>query len=191
MFISKLFKKNMVDYLIVGLGNPGEKYAKQRHNVGFMAVDYLLNQLNLNENWQKSKKAQALNIKTTFLDKQIEFLKPQTYMNLSGTSVAYIAKKNNLKPNQIIVIYDELDLEFGDLRVKKNGGSAGHNGIKSIIGTIGSEFWRIRIGIKNELREKMEADKFVLSRFGDEEIKLLQKKIFPQVEQELKNIILR
>ena len=177
-------------FLIVGLGNPGEKFQKTRHNAGFMAVDFLLEKIDPKAKWQSNKKAKAEYTKTGFKDVQLELIKPQTFMNSSGEAVAYATKKHGLKPEQIIVIYDELDLPFGTIRVREKGSSAGHNGIKSIINSLCAEnFWRIRIGIKNELAEKNPADKFVLKNFSVAELKELKDKILLQVMEEVEKII--
>ena len=174
-------------YLVVGLGNPGRKYEKTKHNAGFMAVDFLVGK---RAQWREEKKAKAKSLEINFEGREIKFLKPETYMNNSGIAVAQIAKKNNIKPENIIVIYDELDLEFGKLKVKEKGSSAGHNGIKSIIEHVGNEnFWRIRIGISNERREKIPAEKFVLKKFSRKDIEKLNEEIFPEVQEKLKEII--
>ena len=146
---------------IVGLGNPGKQYERTRHNSGFMAIDKVAEKLNLNIN---KKDFAALTAKNN----QVILVKPQTYMNNSGEAVSQIMKYYHIDINDLLIIYDDLDLKYGQLRLRLKGSSGGHNGIKSIINYIHSEnFKRIRIGIeKNPLIEtadyvlgKVEKDK--------------------------------
>lgn len=131
-------------HLVVGLGNPGEKYTHTRHNVGFLFVDTAV----ASDEWQKSSKAEALYAKKDIVGHEVEFLKPQTFMNNSGLSVAYASKKHDLKPEHIIVVCDDIDLPFGKIRIAKSRGSGGHNGLRSIEQHLGTnEFVRIRIGV--------------------------------------------
>ncbi len=127
--------------LIVGLGNPGKKYERNRHNVGFMAVDELRSSLGLPDYREKF---------SAFWTKgdDVALLKPQTFMNLSGDSIQPCAAFLKVKPADILVVHDELDLPFGEVRLKAGGGHAGHNGLRSTIERLGSpEFLRVRIGI--------------------------------------------
>ncbi|HOY55994.1 MAG TPA: aminoacyl-tRNA hydrolase [bacterium] len=174
-------------WLIVGLGNPGTQYTKTRHNAGFMAVDFLLEK---EMEWKKSTKGGLLYARTEISGQEVKIIKPQTYMNNSGEAVLALIKKYNIAPENLIVIYDELDLPFGTVRAKLGGSSAGHNGIKSILEKVGIDnFWRVRIGISNKKRELIPADKFVLSKFSKEELELLQEKILPKVKEEVIKII--
>lgn len=173
-------------HLIIGLGNPGKKYEKTRHNAGFLAVDFAAGFFNA-ESWKESKKLHALVAKNS---NKLIFVKPQTFMNESGLAVAALAKYYKIKPQNIIIIYDELDLPFETLRVRDSGSSAGHNGIKSIIQHLGTDkFWRVRIGTQNELASKMPAEKFVLQNFSATELKKLKEKILPEVMEKLEEII--
>lgn len=147
--------------MIVGLGNPGKQYERTRHNSGFMAIDKVAEKLNLNID---KKEFAALTAKNN----QVILVKPQTYMNNSGEAVSQIMKYYHVDINDLLIIYDDLDLKYGQLRLRLKGSSGGHNGIKSIINYIHSEnFKRIRIGIeKNPLIEtadyvlgKVEKDK--------------------------------
>ena len=132
--------------LIVGLGNPGDQYASSRHNMGFMTLDYLMEE-RVGEEINK-KGFHGLYTKAMFCGEQVLFLKPQTYMNLSGISVNEIVKFYKIKLEDIVVIYDDMDLEPGKIRLRPSGSSGGHKGIKSIIENLGSEnIKRIRIGI--------------------------------------------
>ncbi|MDI3496123.1 MAG: peptidyl-tRNA hydrolase, family [Patescibacteria group bacterium] len=163
--------------IIVGLGNPGIKYEKSRHNVGWIFLDDLIK----NANWQENKKFKALIYKTT----NIFFVKPLTYMNLSGESVKKILDYYNLIPKKfglfskkeqdlseiLTVIHDDLDLDFGKIKIVKNSRSAGHHGVDSIIRHLKTKnFTRIKIGIKNEfLKNHIPPEKFVLQNFSHEE----------------------
>ncbi len=150
--------------LIVGLGNPGKQYEKTRHNIGFMVLDTLAN----NETWNQSKKAKGLFIKTKINDIEVELIKPQTFMNESGFTVAYALNKHNLDSKDLIVIHDDKYLLLGDYKIQTNRSSAGHNGVESIIHHLKTQdFTRIRIGIASDNPHKMsDTSKFVLNRFN-------------------------
>ncbi|MEY3028541.1 MAG: peptidyl-tRNA hydrolase [Pseudomonadota bacterium] len=131
--------------IFVGLGNPGGEYESTRHNVGFWFNDLIASNLKLS--FEKSIKFNGLYKKIPDLD-NIHLLNPTTFMNDSGLSVAKILNFYKVKPEEILVIHDELDLLPGDIRLKNGGGHGGHNGLKSIISSIGTNtFWRLRIGI--------------------------------------------
>ena len=179
-------------FLIVGLGNPGKKYEKTRHNLGFMAIDFLVNQYvhPQLQSWSRNKKAKCLSLKSKIKERKIKFIKPQTFMNNSGFSIKHVQKQSGLKPKNIIVIYDELDLPFGTIRVRNKGSSAGHKGVQSIIDYLESDkFWRIRIGIRNEKADLIPVEKFVLQKFSKQEQKDLKEKILPEVVEKIKEII--
>jgi peptidyl-tRNA hydrolase, PTH1 family len=130
--------------LLVGLGNPGSKYAGNRHNIGFMAVDEIVRRHGFSA-WRKKFQAE---VSEGFIgSEKLLVMKPQTFMNDSGRSVGEAARFHNVDPSQIIVLYDELDLEPGKVRVKLGGGAAGHNGIRSMIAHGGPHFIRVRLGI--------------------------------------------
>lgn len=149
--------------LIVGLGNPDKEYEKTRHNVGFMVLDSYLN----NVSWQE--KFNGLYYKMNIAGEVVYFVKPLTYMNLSGLSVAQYVNYFNIEIEDILIIQDDLDLNFGDYKLKKNSSSGGHNGIKSIIKELGSdEFLRLKIGIRND--QKRDVIDFVLGKFSKEEL---------------------
>ena len=130
--------------LLVGLGNPGNKYADNRHNIGFMAVDEIVRRHGFAP---ERRRFQGLVSEGTLAGQKVLTLKPQTFMNESGRSVGEAARFFKLTPDQIIVFHDELDLEPGKLRVKNGGGLAGHNGLKSMAAHIGKDFRRVRLGI--------------------------------------------
>jgi peptidyl-tRNA hydrolase, PTH1 family len=152
--------------IIIGLGNPGGKYERTRHNAGFMAVDALANRLHADITQEKHL---ALIGKAHFDSEQIVLAKPQTYMNESGRSVAAIVRSFYAEVSDLIVVHDELDLAFGTVRVKIGGGHGGHNGLRSIIEQMGSsEFIRVRIGIGRPAPNRDAAD-YVLHPFLAEE----------------------
>ncbi len=130
--------------LIVGLGNPGPKYSLNRHNIGFMALDALAESYSENR-WRKKFQGQSL--ESTLEGKKLLFLKPHTFMNNSGNSIGEAAKFYKIPPDQVMVFHDEIDLEPGKVRVKSGGEHAGHNGLRSIINHIGSDFVRVRMGV--------------------------------------------
>ncbi len=148
--------------LLIGLGNPGEIYHMTRHNTGFYALDKLIKILDISFTFSNKFLGYYAGFKN-----RLHLLKPATYMNNSGQSVHAFMKFHNLNPEQILVIHDELDLMPGRFKFKKNGGLAGHNGLKSVKAAIGSQnFWRLRIGIghPNTINVAQRVDSFVLSR---------------------------
>ena len=165
--------------LIVGLGNPGKKYEKNRHNVGFLTVDYLIDKFNATKVSSKFKGE-------LFKSNDFLFLKPNTYMNLSGESVKMVKDFYKLNNDDIIVIHDDIDLKTGALKFKKGGGSGGHNGLKSIDSHIGNDYWRVRIGVGRPER-KEEVVNYVLSDFSEDEFECI-KKLFPVIEKAIMNI---
>ncbi|MFY2557069.1 aminoacyl-tRNA hydrolase [Corallococcus terminator] len=155
--------------LICGLGNPGREYERHRHNIGFMVVEALLSRARAELNQEKfaAKVGQA-----TLAGERILFVEPQTFMNLSGRSVAEAARFYKIAPEDVLVIHDELDLPLGRIQLKAGGGSGGHNGLKSIVSSLGSEaFVRLRFGIDKpegpNARERVAG--YVLSNFDDGE----------------------
>lgn len=158
--------------LIVGLGNPGEKYTLTRHNAGFAVLNELAVRLDLN--WKLDKKLQAEVAETNLNDEKLILLKPQTFMNLSGQAVAAAANKFKIETGDVWVVYDEAALPFGVLRTRLEGSAGGHNGLKSIIEHLGADFVRFRFGI-GKAPEKMALEDWVLSKFNVDEKKLLEK----------------
>mgnify|MGYP006296619059 CR=1 FL=1 len=137
------------DWIIVGLGNPGPRYARTRHNIGFMVINHLLGQKHEFTSPLSSGKTQAKcwELETAGRKKLI-LAQPQTFMNLSGRAVSALLKKYSSQPERLVVIHDELDLDLGKARVKFGGGLAGHNGLRSIVSELGTrEFYRLRLGI--------------------------------------------
>ena len=163
--------------LLVGLGNPGEKYKLTRHNVGFMVLDKLIKQSTV-DGWDK--KFDSFFTKIIIAQKSMILLKPLTFMNVSGHAVQKVKNFYGIDPNNIVIIHDDIDLELGKIKLKKGGGDGGHNGLKSIIKMIGSEFNRIRIGIGRP--EKISVSSYVLNNFREEEVPLLKKIILKSCE---------
>ena len=130
--------------LIVGLGNPGARYAGNRHNIGFMALDELA-RVHRAPSWRARFQGEATGL--DFGGDKLLLLKPQTFMNESGRAVAEAARFFKIAPGDVIVFHDELDLAPAKLRVKRGGGNAGHNGLRSITAHIGNDYWRVRMGI--------------------------------------------
>jgi len=150
--------------LIVGLGNPGSEYSQTRHNIGFMVMDFLEKKYSLS--WKEKFKGQYSQISAG--DEKIYFLKPQTYMNLSGESVSALCTFFKIGISDILVVYDEIELPFGTLVFKKGGGLAGHNGLKSIVAQMGSQdFLRLRMGVGRPVHGDVAS--YVLSKFSSEE----------------------
>ena len=158
-------------YLIVGLGNPGREYEHTRHNAGFDAIDVLAGKLGADV---KEKKHKGLCGKGMIAGEKVILLKPQTFMNLSGESVRAAADFYKIDAEHMIVLYDDIDLDVGKLRVRAKGSAGGHNGIKNIIAHLGTqEFQRIRIGVGEKPKEYDLAD-YVLGRFSAEDRKLVE-----------------
>ncbi len=161
-----LFNKNGIEYIIVGLGNPGIRYEQTRHNVGFTAADFLSGKFNATFKLKNN----ALYATVGIGKYKCLVLKPQTYMNNSGEAVAYFANYYKIAPEKIIVICDDVSLPFGSLRIKRKGSFGGHNGIKSIIELLGSDdFVRIKIGVGNKPNPDYDLADFVLGKFSKDE----------------------
>nr|AGF93494.1 aminoacyl-tRNA hydrolase [uncultured organism] len=166
-------------YLIVGLGNPGNKYTETRHNVGFRAISALSKAYNIEADWQKYE---ALLGRGRIAGENIILAQPLTYMNNSGRSVKKLKDNLRIRTENLIIIYDDLDLPTGVIRIKKDGSSGGHNGLKSIIDSLNTEnFPRIKIGIDHP-GEKEEVVDYVLGKFGPEEEKRVKEAIDNVVE---------
>lgn len=154
--------------LVVGLGNPGTKYEATRHNVGFLILD------KLTQDWKANKKANAMTSTINTKEAQVILCKPQTFMNKSGESVRALADYFDIDTGAVIVVHDDADLPFAERRTKLGGGSAGHNGIKSIVHHLGTEaFWRLRVGIGRPQNPNLPLDKYVLESWSREQKQLL------------------
>ena len=166
-----MFSKPSADYLIVGLGNPGRQYLKTRHNAGFRALEALADRLSCSVD---RGKFQGLLGQCTHDGLKLVLLMPQTYMNLSGNSVAQAARFYKLPPERVIVLCDDISLEPGRLRVRAEGSAGGHNGLKSIIAQLGSQsFPRVKIGVGAKPHPDYDLADWVLSTFTAQEEKAL------------------
>ena len=152
--------------LVVGLGNKGREYENTRHNMGFMLVDRYLQYRNITDKFKE--KFNAMYIETTINNEKVIFIKPMTYMNNSGIAVRSFVDFYKLNSEDVLVISDDLDLDLGKFRLRRNGSSGGHNGLKSIISHLGTDnFKRLRIGISND---KDDVINYVLSKFSKKEL---------------------
>ena len=167
-----MFGRNNESWLIVGLGNPGKEYHNTRHNCGFRAVDILAEKLSCKVD---KGKFQGLYGQTTYHGTKLFLLKPQTYMNLSGRSVLQMSAYYNIPPQRIIVLFDDISLDVGRLRVRADGSAGGHNGIKSLIQELGAQdFPRVKIGVGAKPNPNMDLADWVLSSFTASEQKALE-----------------
>ena len=181
--VFKYFRNNKVQsktkkFLVVGLGNIGEKYENTRHNIGFDIVDQVA--IKLNSTFSSAKYGEVL--KTKYAGKQIILLKPNTFMNLSGKAVLYWLKKEKIDVSNLIIIVDDLNLDFGTSRLRKSGTDGGHNGLKDIANSLNStKFTRLRFGIGNNYKKEKQVD-FVLSKWNSEESVKLKNHLDKNVE---------
>lgn len=177
------FKSNQsIDYIVVGLGNPGSKYQNTRHNIGFEALDYIAEKNNVSVT--KSKFSALYGVLETD-GKKIMLLKPQTFMNLSGEAVVQAAKFYKVPTENIIVIFDDISLDVGKMRIRQKGSAGGHNGIKSIIAHIGQDFPRIKIGVGQKPHPDYDLADWVLGKFTDTDKKILSER-FEDVHKAVK-----
>ena len=166
-----MFGKTSETWVIVGLGNPGKDYAHTRHNCGFRALDLLADKLGCKVD---KGKFQGLYGQCNYKGRKLLLLKPQTYMNLSGRSVLQLSAYFQVPPQRIIVMYDDISLEPGRLRIRPDGSAGGHNGIKSIIQEVGSQaFPRVKIGVGGKPNPEFDLADWVLSGFSAQEEKAL------------------
>ena len=172
-FKKKIFKTGSVDYLIVGLGNPESKYEGTRHNIGFRALDNLAEDLGVGFSKMKFKSIIA---EADIGDNRCLLCKPQTYMNNSGEAVTEIMRFYKLEPHQVIVVCDDVSLDLGRLRIRRDGSHGGHNGIRSIIDLSGSSaFPRIKIGVGQKPHPDYDLSAWVLGKFDKKDADTLKK----------------
>ena len=170
--------------MIVGLGNPGKEYEKTRHNVGFRVTNFLADDLGTKIDMLK---CQALTRKITWKGMKILLVQPQTYMNASGAAVGALASFYKLPPERVLVIFDDISLAVGRVRVRKSGSAGGHNGIKSIIQSLGSDqFPRVKVGVGEKPHPDYDLADWVLSRFSARE----EQDLAPAVEHAAKAALL-
>ena len=164
-----MFGKSNENWLIVGLGNPGREYEKTRHNAGWRAIDRIAEKLNVKID---KLKFQGLYAQVNLDSGKLFLLKPQTYMNLSGRSVLQLSSYFNIPPQRIIVLFDDISLVPGRLRIRADGSAGGHNGIKSVIAEVGSQdFPRVKIGVGGKAHPDQDLADHVLSGFSAKEEK--------------------
>jgi len=155
---------------IIGLGNPGKKYANTKHNLGFNVVAKIANKLSINA---QKEKFDAIFAKTVYKDEQVILMQPLTFMNNSGKSVSQVVNFYNLSLEDLLIIYDDKDFDIGQIRIRKQGSSGGHNGVQSIINSLNSSnFPRMRIGIGSPEGNQIN---YVLSRFDESEMPIIEK----------------
>jgi PTH1 family peptidyl-tRNA hydrolase len=154
--------------LIVGLGNVGKEYKHTRHNIGFECVDSFADKQEF-PGWIEKKDLKAFITSTTLGDNRVILAKPTTFMNLSGEAVRAIMHFYKIPIEQLVVVHDEMDIPFGQIRMRIGGDSAGNNGVKSLIQVVGKDFARVRVGIHDNIAKKAEATDFVLGKFTKDE----------------------
>lgn len=168
-----LLTPNTVNYLIVGLGNIGDEYARTRHNIGFRVLDVLAGASNLAFDDKRYGFVTTLKVK----NQTLILLKPSTYMNLSGNAVRYWMNEMKIPVERVLVVVDDLSLPFGQLRLKPGGSDGGHNGLKHIASVLGTQkYARLRFGIGNDFPRGGQVD-YVLGEFGEEDLKIMDERL--------------
>lgn len=170
--------------LLVGLGNPGKEYENTRHNAGFMCLDEFVDKTDEMEDWMQKKDLKCLLSSGRVGGSRVIAIKPTTFMNLSGEAVRATLDFYKIDITNVVVIHDELDIDFGQIRLRRGGSAAGHNGIKSVIQHIGEDFGRIRIGVGPKTPEKIKSEDFVLQNFSAD-----QQEQLPNLKRETLAII--
>ncbi len=170
--------------LLVGLGNPGKEYDATRHNIGFLALDEFVAKTDGMDAWVEKKSLKSLVSAGRIGEARVIAIKPTTFMNLSGEAVQAVVNFYKIPANYIAVIHDELDIDFGQIRLRVGGSSAGHNGIKSITGDIGEEYGRIRIGVGPKKPQRIKSEDFILQKFSATEQAQL-----PNLTKEVQSIL--
>ncbi len=171
-------------FLIAGLGNPGSQYDGTRHNIGYMVVDELASRFNFNlgiDKWESNSARQRL------WGNNICFVKPMTYMNLSGRAIAKFVGFYKLPLERIVVVHDDLDMKTGRLKLVKGGGPGGHNGIRSLIQSLGTrDFYRLKIGIgrpgQGDVHPDFPVEKYVLTQFDSDGLRIIEERYDPIIE---------
>ena len=177
-FKSKQSGNNSIEYIIVGLGNPGRQYEGTRHNAGFIALNYLADQLNVKVNRIKFKSTVG---EATVAGHRCLLMKPSTFMNLSGQAVTEAMRFYKIPPERVVILCDDINLDVGKIRIRRKGSDGGQNGVKNIIYLSGSdEFPRIKVGIGKKPHPDYDLKDWVLSRFNDKDKQLL-KETLPKI----------
>ena len=196
MNIDELFKKiasereakaaSPISYIVVGLGNPGKEYERTRHNVGFVAIDYIADRLGARID---RARFHALVAEVTVGDRRVLLMKPTTYMNNSGVSVAEAAAFYKIAPESVVVLHDEISFEPGKLRLRRKGSAGGHNGLKSIIAHLGSDaFPRVKIGVGQKPSPDYDLADWVLGRLPEADRESFLK-LLPDIDDSVKLIL--
>ena len=170
--------------LLVGLGNPGKEYEQTRHNAGFICIDEFVGKTAEMDDWIQKKDLKCLLSMGRIGDTRVIAIKPTTFMNLSGEAVQAAANFYKINPEHTAVIHDELDIDFGQIRLRQGGSSAGHNGIKSVTQHIGEGYNRIRVGVGPKTPAAIKSEDFVLQKFSAEQLKQL-----PNLNREVLSIL--
>jgi PTH1 family peptidyl-tRNA hydrolase len=167
MFYSAGLNKTV---LIAGLGNPGKEYVTTRHNIGFMCLDDFVAKSDEMSDWLQKKDLKCLYSSGQLGDTRVMAIKPTTFMNLSGEAVQAAVNFYKLSADKTVVVHDELDIDFGQIRMRVGGSSAGHNGIKSVTNVLGEDYGRIRIGVGPKKPARIKSEDFVLKNFSAGEL---------------------
>lgn len=170
--------------LLVGLGNPGPEYEQTRHNVGFLCLDDFVRRSSEMENWVIKKNLKSFMSIGQLGETRVIATKPATFMNLSGEAVAAVVNFYKINPLSVVVVHDELDIDFGQLRLRVGGASAGHNGIKSVTQHLGEDYGRVRIGIGPKKPARVKSEAYVLQKWSPEQAQQL-----PNLLQEVNAIL--
>ncbi|MBQ9440847.1 MAG: aminoacyl-tRNA hydrolase [Alphaproteobacteria bacterium] len=174
-------------YLIVGLGNPGIQYSKTIHNIGFMFVDYLASSIGFPE-YKQDKKFNALYTEKIINGNKFIIIKPQTFMNLSGQAVQQFVSFYKIKPENVFVVHDDIDIKPSKIKVKLGGSSGGHNGIKNIDLMLGTNnYWRIRIGVGRPENKDIQINNYVLSNVPEVQMEK-NEKIFEVISNNIEEL---
>jgi PTH1 family peptidyl-tRNA hydrolase len=155
--------------LIVGLGNPGKEYELTRHNIGFISIDHFVESAEEMQDWVQKKDLKCLMSSGQMGETRVIVIKPTTFMNKSGEAVQAAASFYKIQEDKIIVVHDELDIDFGQIRLRMGGSSAGHNGIKSVTQHLDDDYGRVRIGVGPKKPAAMKSEDFVLQKFSKDE----------------------
>ena len=175
IFKKKDFSSNSIEYIVVGLGNPGKQYEGTRHNAGFISLDYIADELGVKVNKIKFKSTVG---EANIGGKRCLLMKPSTYMNLSGQAVTEAMRFYKIAPQQVIVISDDISLDVGKIRIRRKGSDGGQKGLQNIIYLSGSdEFPRVKVGIGKKPHPDYELKDWVLSRFTDKDKKLIAERL--------------
>lgn len=156
--------------LLVGLGNPGPEYEQTRHNIGFACIDSFVDKTGEMGGWVEKKDLKCRLSSGQLGESRVLAIKPTTFMNLSGEAVQAVSRFYKVPLEQVLVVHDELDVNFGQIRLRRGGGAAGHNGIKSVTQHLGEDYGRIRVGIGPKTHEQMDSADFVLQKFSADEL---------------------